>query len=136
MLPKRVIFNWNNCFPWVLVFGLGNSNGWNTILWNFQGWSFILSGISEGKVTKSKISMGPLQKSMSSTPSCFDFFWNSPIYFFLVTETGRKLGHNQLFSLSQFCPKNWARWVGGSKKVTIFEKKKKTNKKHAYCSVQ
>ena len=79
-------------------------------------------------MTKSNISMGPLQKSMSSTPSCFDFFWNSPIYFFLVTETGRKLGHNQLFSLSQFCPKNWARWVGGSKKVTIFEKKNKQTK--------
>ena len=24
-------------FPWVLVFGLGNSSGCNTIFWNFQG---------------------------------------------------------------------------------------------------
>ena len=42
-------------FPWVLVFGLGNPNGCNTILWNFQGWSVILSGISKGKVTNLKV---------------------------------------------------------------------------------
>ena len=42
-------------FSWVLVFGLGNPNGCNTILWNFQGWSVILSGISKGKVTNLKV---------------------------------------------------------------------------------
>ena len=29
-----------------LVSGLGNSDRYNTSLWNFQGWSFILPGIS------------------------------------------------------------------------------------------
>ena len=38
-------------FPWVSVFGLGNPNGFDTILWYFQDWSFILSGIPKDKVT-------------------------------------------------------------------------------------
>ena len=37
-------------FPGALVFDLGISKGYNTILWNFQGWSFILSEIFRGKV--------------------------------------------------------------------------------------
>ena len=37
-------------FPGVLVFDLGISKGYNTILWNFQGWSFVLSEIFRSKV--------------------------------------------------------------------------------------
>ena len=45
-------------FPGVFLFGLGISNGSNTILWNIQGVSFVLSVISRGKVTKWKIPGG------------------------------------------------------------------------------
>ena len=37
-------------FPEVFVFGLGISNGSNTILWNIQELSSVLSEISSGKV--------------------------------------------------------------------------------------
>ena len=37
-----------------MLFGLGISKGYNTILWNFQGWSFVLSGIFRGRVKKKK----------------------------------------------------------------------------------
>ena len=65
-------------FPWVLVFGLGNSNGCDTIWWNFQGRNFILPGISQGKVTNLTIP-GVFSKKYALNTPCFDFFWNSPI---------------------------------------------------------
>ena len=55
-------------FPWALHFGLGISNGCNTILPNFQGWSFVSSGIFKGKITNLEIP-GVLFWS--------EFFWNS-----------------------------------------------------------
>ena len=70
----------------VLVFGLGISEGSDTILWNFQGLSFTLktnlSRISRNKVKNEKF-QGFFKKSMSSTPLPLPtlfvfFFWNSP----------------------------------------------------------
>ena len=60
-------------FSWVLVFDLGISKGWHTILQNFQGWNFAFSGISKGKVTNLKIPEGEFQKSMSTTQPVWRF---------------------------------------------------------------
>ena len=60
-------------FPWVLAFGLGNSNGCSTIWWNFQGWSFNLSGISKEKVTNLKIP-GIFFKKVCPQHPLFGFF--------------------------------------------------------------
>ena len=51
------------------IFGLGNSNGCNTILWNFHGWSFILSGICNGTVSNLKIPVVFLKKVCHQPPS-------------------------------------------------------------------
>ena len=61
----------------VFVFGLGISKESNTILWNIQGLSFVLSGISRCKERKN--SRGGVQKSISSNPPVWIFFWNSPM---------------------------------------------------------
>ena len=67
----RVTKKKNNMeFPGVLVFGLGISEGSNTILWNFQRWSFVLFGISRGKVKKRKNSWG-VPKKYPQPPVCF-----------------------------------------------------------------
>ena len=77
----RVTKKKNNMeFTGVLVFGIGISEGSNTILWNFQRWSFVLSGISRGKVKKRKNSWG-FQKNILN-PRLF-FFRNSPLSFCL-----------------------------------------------------
>ena len=58
-------------FPGVLVFGLGISKGWNTILQNFQVWSSVLPRISRGKVKKWKIPGGFSKKYVLNPPFCF-----------------------------------------------------------------
>ena len=58
-------------FPGVLVFGLGISKGWNTILQNFQVWNSVLPRISRGKVKKWKIPGGFSKKYVLNPPFCF-----------------------------------------------------------------
>ena len=55
-------------FPWVLVSGLGNSNGCDIIWWKFQEWSFILSGIYKSKVPNLKIPGVSFKKVCSQHP--------------------------------------------------------------------
>ena len=45
---------------------------------DFQGQKVVFFRISEGKVTNLKIP-GGFQKSISTTPTCLHFFWNSPM---------------------------------------------------------
>ena len=49
-------------FPGVFVFGIGNSQGCNTVPWIIQGLSFVLSGIFGGKVKKMKSSKRGFKK--------------------------------------------------------------------------
>ena len=75
-------------FPGIFVFGLGISEGSNTILWNIQGLSFVLSGISRGK--EKKIFSGGFSKKHILNPHpCLDFFWNSPLLMSLQKETSK-----------------------------------------------
>ena len=60
-------------FSWVLVFDLGISKGWHTILYHIQWWKLIFSGISKGKVTNLKIPKGRFQKSISTTQHVWSF---------------------------------------------------------------
>ena len=58
----------------VLLFGLGISKGYNTILWNFQGWSFVLSGIFRGRVKKKKKNPRLFFKKVCPRHPLFVFF--------------------------------------------------------------
>ena len=60
-------------FPWVLVFELGVSKGWHTILQNCQGWKLVFSKISKGKVTNLKIPERVFQKSVTTTQLVWSF---------------------------------------------------------------
>ena len=59
-------------FPGVFAFGLGISQGFNTILWNIQGLSF-LSGNFRSQVKKIKTSRG-IFKKVYPQPPLFVFF--------------------------------------------------------------
>ena len=60
-------------FPWVLVFELGVSKRWHTILQNCQGWKLVFSKISKGKVTNLKIPERVFQKSVTTTQLVWSF---------------------------------------------------------------
>ena len=55
-------------FPGVFVFGIGNSQGCNTIPWIIQGLSIVLSGIFRGKVKKMKNSKRGFKKVYLQPP--------------------------------------------------------------------
>ena len=62
-------------FKGVLVFGLNIFKGCNIVLLNFQGWvlfSLELPGVQ--KNTRKSSRLKHVQKGMSSTPPCLDFF--------------------------------------------------------------
>ena len=80
MIKKKIMWNfhwyWFLAFPSCLYHLEFPSGITQFDFVEFEGSSFALHGISKGKVTNLQIPVS-FTKSMSSTPSCLDFFWNS-----------------------------------------------------------